>query len=189
VIEVFDRIRGTLRSETQVARGNVNRATLMPMVVRLTVFVAGTVAILLAYPVTWWLPALALAPALFPRTFAPTGFIIATSLLWLISTSGGSDRLSTWRLCTVAITLYLVHVGSALAAVLPYDAVYTAGVFQPWLVRAGVVSALTVAVAILITALPRFVTAGQPVMAATIGGVVLMVTTAIFIAYLGYRRQ
>jgi hypothetical protein len=82
-----------------------------------------------------------------------------------------------------------VHIGCALSAVLPYDAVSTSGVFRPWLVRAGVVSALTVAVGLLVRDLPNVITAAQPALAATIGGIVLMVTTAIFIAYLGYRRQ
>jgi hypothetical protein len=177
------------RRRVRTAGNDVRRATPVPTLIRIGVFAAGTAALLVAFPPLWWLPILAIFPAIFPRTMAPTAFILITAALWVAATSVDADRLVTWRLCTVAILLYLVHIGCALSAVLPYDAVSTSGVFRPWLVRAGVVSALTVAVGLLVRDLPNVITAAQPALAATIGGIVLMVTTAIFIAYLGYRRQ
>jgi hypothetical protein len=180
----------SVETRVQNVRDDALRATAVPTSVRVAVFMVGTAALFLANHPSWWLPILALFPALFPRSMAATAFIVVTSLLWVTNTAADPGRLTTWRLCALAIALYLVHVGAALSAVLPYDAVYTAGIFRPWLVRAGAVGALTVAVGFMINvALPRLVSTGQLYIAATIGGIVLMVTTAIFIAYLGYRRQ
>jgi len=90
---------------------------------------------------------------------------------------------------TAAMTLYLVHIGSALAAVLPYDAVVTPGVFRPWILRAGLVGVLTATAGASIFTLQRVVSAGSGTVAATVGGFVLLITTTIFLAYLGNRRQ
>jgi hypothetical protein len=157
--------------------------------IRLGVLVAGVGALFVAFPPLWWLPFLAIFPALFPRTLAATTFILFTVGLWLASTSVDASRLVTWRLCVLAILLYLVHVGCALSAVLPYDAVLTSGVFRPWIVRVGLVSALTVLVGLFVRDLPSVISTAHSGLNATIAGIVLMVTTAIFIAYLGYRRQ
>jgi hypothetical protein len=189
MIDALDRARDTVSARVRTVQTDILRATLVPNLVRLGVFVAGAVALLIADPATPWLPVFAILPAVFPRSLWATVMITVTSLLWLAGTSGHSDRLDTWRLCALAIALYGVHVGCALAAVLPYDAVYTRGVFRPWFVRAGIVSALTIVVGFVITALPQVISAGQPMLIATVGGIGLMVATAIFIAYLGFRRQ
>jgi hypothetical protein len=165
------------------------RATPIPILIRAAIFLAGTGALFVAYPPVWWLPALAIFPALLPRTMAATGLILITVGLWLASTSMDASRLVTWRLCVLAILLYLVHVGCALSAVLPYDSVITSGVFRPWLLRIGVVSVLTVVVGLFVRDLPKVISTAHSGVDATIAGIVLMVTTAIFIAYLGYRRQ
>jgi hypothetical protein len=157
--------------------------------IRAGVFVAAVAGFLLAYPPVWWLGLFAFFPALFPRSAWPTAYLGIASLLWIVSTAVDPGRLDLWRLSALAIVLYLVHVGCALLAVLPYDAACTPGIFRPWLLRAGAVSLLTVAGATLITALPHVINMGPPRLAATIAGIVLMVTTAIFIAYLGNRRQ
>jgi hypothetical protein len=132
---------------------------------------------------------LILLPALFPRTLMPSGFILFTLVLWLMGSGVSPGMITVWRVTAIAITLYVVHIGSALAAVLPSDAVLTPGVFRPWILRAALVSVLTATVGGFIFSLQKIVSAGSGTVAATIGGFVLLVTTAIFLAYLGNRRQ
>jgi hypothetical protein len=169
-------------------RKHLLRTTMMPALIRFGIFVAGVAALHIAHPATWWVSVLAIVPAMFPRSMWVTFFILL-AVFWWVDSTATDHRLTTWRLCALAIALYLVHVGCALSAVLPYDAVYTRGVFRPWLVRAGIVSVLTVGFATVAGAVPHAITTAQPLLPATIGGIVLMVATAIFIAYLGFRRQ
>lgn len=118
-----------------------------------------------------------------------TVFIGFTVLLWLVSTDVNPDTVGVWRVCALAMALYVVHVGTALAAVLPYDAVLTPGVFQPWIMRVVIVGVLTTAVGLFIFELKQVVSGGAGSVDATLGGFVLLITTAILLAYLGNRRQ
>ncbi len=165
------------------------RAALGPALVRLVILVAASAALFLAFPVEPALQCAIIVPILFPRTFLTTAFILLTVLLWLVSTGVAPDRISLWRVCALAIALYVVHIGAALASVLPFDAVLTPGLFRPWLLRILLVSVLTVAVGLFIFTLQQVVSGGTGSVGATLGGFVLLVTTAILLTYLGNRRQ
>jgi hypothetical protein len=59
---------------------------------------------------------------------------------WLYATTVGEARIELWRLLALAGSLYLMHNLTALAAVLPYDAVVPLEVVARWVGRAlGVV--------------------------------------------------
>ena len=165
------------------------RMALAPTLVRLVILVAGVAAMLLAFPLTPPLLLAVLLPVLFPRGFAATFFIALTVLMWLINTTVNTDAVTWWRVAALAYALYLVHVGSALAAVLPYDSVLTPGVFRPWILRAAAVGVLTALVSVFVFGLSSVFKDGHQYVAATLGGLVLLLTTAIFLAYLGNRRQ
>jgi hypothetical protein len=165
------------------------RASLAPTLVRLFILVAASASLFLAFPPVALLQLAILLPALFPRTITVTLFISLAVLMWLINTSVNADAITWWRVAALAYTLYLVHVGSALAAVLPYDSVLTPGVFRPWIFRAVVVGVLTALVSLFVFALSSVFTGGHQYLAATLGGLVLLITTAIFLSYLGNRRQ
>jgi hypothetical protein len=91
------------------------------------------------------------------------------------------------RMCATATLVYLVHTGAALAAVLPYDAILTRGVFAPWVIRGVVVLLFSGVLAVFAADLPN-ITHGRHEVIAAIGG--LLVTPAItgHLSLLGRRR-
>jgi hypothetical protein len=171
------------------------RATAGPTLVRATVAAAAFASLLIAYPpgvLNAWAPfafaVVALLPALFSRGPLPTTVMLVAVLGWLGSGSDFAVKDSTFtRMCALAALLYLIHIGSALAAVMPYDAIITNGVFGPWLVRGVIVLSLTGVLALFTIDLPRFVLGHREVIA-SIGG--LLVTLAItgYLTLLGRRR-
>jgi hypothetical protein len=171
------------------AKRVIQRMALAPTLVRLVILVAGTAAMLLAFPPVAPLLLAILLPVLFPRGFAATFFIVLTVFMWLVNTTVNTDAITWWRVAALAYALYLVHVTSALAAVLPYDSVLTPGVFRPWILRAAAVGVLTAVVSIFVFGLSSVFKGGHEYVAATVGGLVVLITTAIFLAYLGNRRQ
>jgi hypothetical protein len=121
----------------------VRRATPVPLGVRCGVFLAGLVAVVLAYPV-WLLLArpgfllllLPVLPAVRPRGRLPTVVVLAAVVGWLVATTVGGEAPALWRLLALSAALYLVHSLSALAAVLPYDAAVAPDVVARWVGRA-----------------------------------------------------
>jgi hypothetical protein len=131
----------------------------------------------------------ALLPAAAPRGPIPTGTIALIGICWLVSTGFDGAQISVWRLAAVAILIYVIHAGSAFAAVLPYDAVVSPGLFRPWAIRAGFVAVVTVGVALFVLAIPSLIGTNHHLVIATLAGFVLMITIAIYLSYLGNRRQ
>jgi hypothetical protein len=134
----------------------VTRATPVPLGVRCGVFLAGLVAIVVAYP--GWvlfarpgllLLALPLLPALRPRGRLPTLLALAAVIGWLVSTTVGDGRVELWSLLVLTAALYLLHSLAALAAVLPYDAVVPPDVVGGWLLRALAVLLASAVLAVL----------------------------------------
>jgi hypothetical protein len=121
----------------------VRRATPVPLGVRCGVFLAGLVAVVLAYPV-WLLLArpgfllllLPVLPAVRPRGRLPTVVVLAAVVGWLVATTVGGEAPALWRLLALSAALYLVHSLSALAAALPYDAAVAPDVVARWVGRA-----------------------------------------------------
>jgi hypothetical protein len=172
----------------------LRRATAVPTLLRTGLGLAAVAGLSLGFARPGMPPgayavlvAVGLVTALAPRTLMPTAVILVSAVGWLISGSDYSAPGGFFRLWALAVLLYTVHSAAAMAAVLPYDALVTAGTFQPWLRRAGLVAALTGLVAFAIAELPGLIGGHRQVLASIIG---LCVTLAIagYLTMLG-RRQ
>jgi hypothetical protein len=144
-------IRRDFRDRIERAKRIFARATAWPLAVRLTVFGAAMLAQGFAYPSpllfgTSVLALLVLAalPAAWPRTAAVSLFWLLTVVGWVLSTTLYGTTATLTRLVGLAVALYVVHTGAALAAVLPYDAVVETVVIARWLLRAGAVAGVAI---------------------------------------------
>ncbi|HLL66200.1 MAG TPA: hypothetical protein VK453_10695 [Micromonosporaceae bacterium] len=124
------------------------RAAPGPMLARLAVFGFAGLALGLALPpgilVSRYAPvlvAVALLPAIAPRSWLVTGVILTVAVGWVVTSLLYSEVANVIRLISLTAVLYLLHATAALAAVLPYDAVVRASVFLPWGARAVGVAA------------------------------------------------
>jgi hypothetical protein len=106
---------------------------------------------------------------------------------WLLSTTAYLAPVSYWRLVALAALLYLLHSLAALAAVLPYDAVVSAGVFGRWFRQAGLVVLLTAALGLFAVVVPAHL-GGARYLAASLIGLVLIGALAGYLALLARRR-
>jgi hypothetical protein len=172
----------------------VRRAAPGPMLVRAGVFGAGLLAQAVAWPNAVLLGrallvviVIAMLPVLAPRSRLVTAAILVAVAGWLTATTAYGEPLAYWRLILLAGLLYLLHTLAALAAVLPFDAVVSPGVLSRWLLRAGVVVLLTVAVAMFTLLIP-FYLGGQRYLAASLVGLAVMVGLAGYLALLVRRR-
>jgi hypothetical protein len=136
-------IRRDFRDRLARVRRIFARATAWPFLVRLGVFGLALVAQGFAYPSSVLtgttvivLVALALLPALWPRTAAVSTFWLLTVAGWVAATTLYGAVATLPRLAGLAVALYLVHSGAALAAALPYDAVVDPVAIVRWLLRA-----------------------------------------------------
>jgi hypothetical protein len=147
-------VRG-LRDRITRARRIFARATAWPFAVRLGVFAAAITAQGFAYPPEGFLGAgavgmLALAglPAVWPRSAAVSVFWLVTAAGWVFSSTVFDSVATLPRLVGVAVSLYVVHSGAALAAALPYDAVVDGVVVARWALRAFAVTVVAVGVSV-----------------------------------------
>lgn len=173
----------------------VVRASLVPMLVRVALALAGTGALLLAAPAAvwalpvalWLLPALAVVPAVAPGGRAPGVLIVLAAAGWLSGSgelggaAGAAPGLASGalgELVLLASLLYLVHALAALAAALPYDAVVAPEVLLRWLLRLVLVlAAAALLTGLLLAGLPRLATwaglTGAGHVGATLAGLAL----------------
>lgn len=132
-----------------------NRLTVVPLLVRVMTCAAGVVANLLAWPgellygrVGLLLLATALLAAVAPRARVVTLAVLMPVIGWLAATAGYHEPVVPWRVVALATALYLMHAGAALAAQLPHDAIVAPVVVARWALRAVLVVAGTVVVAV-----------------------------------------
>jgi hypothetical protein len=171
------------------------RATGWPLLVRAVVYVAALAAIALAFPASVLsgnglpvLGVLAALPALWPRTFAVSGYCLLTVLGWVAATTAYGEPAGPWRLAAVAAGLYVVHSGAALAAVLPFDAVVEPGVLARWLLRAVPVVAISTLLAVVGVPFAAVPAERRGYLVASFVGLALMVALAGLLVY-GWRRR
>jgi hypothetical protein len=186
ILGVRDRVDRTLSA--------VRRTTTGPLLVRAGIFFAALGALLLSWPLDIlgaWTPiaciVLATLPALHSRGMLVSLVLWAAVLGWLATTTVYGAGVPFWRLVLLAGLLYLVHTLSALAAVLPYDAVVDPRVIRDWLRRAGLVIVLTIGVALFAVAVPQLVGRGHYLLA-SVAGIGLMVAAAGYLAGMLRRR-
>ncbi|MEV6299445.1 hypothetical protein AB0M02_08575 [Actinoplanes sp. NPDC051861] len=144
------------------ARVAMGRATAVPLLVRFGVLLSGLLAMLVAWPPQLLagrllIPLLVVViwPAVAPRGRGGTVSALVTVGGWLADTAGYDSRVALWRVLALATLLYLAHTLTALAALLPYDAMVNADVPALWLGRAGIViliSAVLIVLALGLTA-------------------------------------
>jgi hypothetical protein len=118
------------------------RATAGPTVVRLAATLAAGAAIAAAAPAgaLQSTQAAALVPVafgvgLFPRTRWVSIVALGCIFSWLIATIGLDEAVTSGRLGTLAVALYLMHSAAAFAAVLPYDTIVAPAVLLRWALR------------------------------------------------------
>jgi hypothetical protein len=162
-------------------RDMLARATPGPMLVRLVVWVLAVVALVIAYPTEAVLDTrgglavvlVALLPTVFPRTRMVSFVLFTAAFGWMVSTAGFGEPITTVRLVALAGTLYLLHSGAALAAVLPYDTVLAPRVLLGWTVRALGVVAVTAGLGVLAVSGARLF-GGRTFLVAALAGVALV---------------
>lgn len=168
-------VREDLRDLTrQLAR--LRRVTAAPLLVRAGVFAAGLLAALLVLPVpdlggraVLAVLVAACVPALAPRSGLVGWVLLAYPAAWVVTTAAGVTP-PTWpRLLALAGCLYLVHTLSALAALLPYDAVVEHAVVLRWLGRAGLVLLGTAGLGAVVAGLLDLLGTRESAVAAVVG--------------------
>jgi len=177
--------------DEQVRRAR--RTTPGPVLVRVGVFGAGLLGLVLGWPFAVVAgPAavvfviLAALPAFLPRGRLPTVVILAAVTGWLVATLVYTEPVTYLRVVLLASSLYLQHNLSALAAVLPYDAVIAPGVLLRWLARASVVVLLTAVLALFGSVAPFYLSGHY--LLASLAGLALMGLTVGYLARLVGRR-
>ena len=175
------------------ARVTAARATVWPFLVRCGIALCGLVAMAVAWPASliatqYFAPLalIALYPAIAPRGRGATLAALAVVAGWLADTVLEDAPVELGRVLTIATALYLGHSLTALAAVLPYDAVVNIDVVGLWLARAlavVLVSAVLTVVALALTA----ELAGGPFLIATMVGLACAAGATLLIARLVRR--
>ncbi|WP_436523724.1 hypothetical protein [Actinoplanes sp. HUAS TT8] len=134
----------------------VRRATVVPVLVRCGIALAGVLAMAVAWPTALLasqflviLLLIAVWPAMAPRGGAATFAALVVVGGWIVDTAGYDSRIALWRVVTLATLLYLGHTLTALAAVLPYDAVVNLDVPGLWLGRALLVALISAVLTVL----------------------------------------
>ncbi|MGW0232177.1 hypothetical protein ACWDWO_28030 [Actinopolymorpha singaporensis] len=147
---------GMLRDALSGAGDAIRQVRRGALLVRAVVAVTGFVALVLVVPTTVLGPlsllvcaALALVPAVLPGTWTVLALELLAMAGWLVRTTAYGSSGSWWALVVLAAAAYLHHTGSALAAVLPLDAVVAGSVLRRWLARSATVIAGTAVVAAL----------------------------------------
>ena len=164
-----------------------------PLAVRVLLFGAGLVTLALATPAQLLLGramALVLLGAALVA-LAPRGRFVSVVLLsagfgWLLSTTAYHNHVTVSRLIGLASAMYLVHTLAAFAAVLPYDAVLPPGVIGGWLLRTGIVVAVSSGLGIFALVEAPVVT-GSGYLIASIAGV-FIVGALVWVLTLAVRR-
>jgi hypothetical protein len=177
--------------QIDAARAAAGRATAIPFAVRLGVGLSGLIAMMVAWPISlvasqYALPLLllvALYPAVAPRGRGGTFSALVVVAGWIVATAGYQSRVELWRVLTIATLLYLGHSLTALAAVLPYDAVVSLDVVGGWLMRTGVVVLISAVLTVVALGLSADLAGGAFVLA-TIVGIVGAVGATLLIARL-----
>lgn len=130
-------------SRLERAQTVLRRATTAPFLVRCAIGVSLLLAMAVAWPIGLLASQLfvvfatiAVYPAVMPRGRGYTFAVLVIVSGWLLNTVGYGERVALWRVLALAALLYLGHSLTALAAVLPYDAVVNLDVIGVWTARA-----------------------------------------------------
>jgi hypothetical protein len=158
------------------ARTTAGRATLWPFLVRGGIALCFVLALTVAWPPSITagrylvvLFAVAIYPAIAPRGRATTFAVLVVVAGWILDTTWYDARVALWRVLTMATLLYLGHTLSALAAVLPYDAIVNLDVVTTWLGRALLVVLISAVLTVTALGLSSALAGGAFVIATIVG--------------------
>ncbi|MEU8662725.1 hypothetical protein [Actinoplanes philippinensis] len=176
-------------------RTAAGRATAVPFTVRCGIALTGLLSIGVAWPAELlsdpkvMLPVLAAVfwPAMAPRGRGGTAVALAAIAGWLIDTAGYGSPVELWRVLALATLLYLGHTLTALAAVLPYDAMVNFDVPALWLGRALLVVLLSAVVIVLALGLTADL-GGEAFQLATIVGLIAATTVTMVLTRMARRE-
>ncbi len=171
------------------------RVRVGPALVRTTAVAAGTAALLVPMPpplmsgamVAFAVVVATLAAAL-PRSTLVTVLEVVSVVEWVAHSLLYGYAVSLAQLIALTAVLYLHHTTSALAAVLPIDAVSAPTVLLGWLGRTLAVVVLSVVLGLLALSIPRLV-GGAPSLWAPLLGLATAIGVAFVIAYELHRRD
>ena len=168
----------------------INRATLVPLLVKVGVAAAFAAAMVIAWPEAivfsqFVLPLLliALYPAIAPRGRGPTFAVLVVVGGWLAGTSYYDGPVEAWRVIAIGTFLYLGHTLAALAAVLPFDGVINIEVIIRWLLRAAAVVLMAAVLTVIALGLSD-VLAGSAFVLATVVGLAAATAATLLLARL-----
>jgi len=158
------------------ARTAFGRATAIPFLIRCGIALCGLLAMSVSWPQSLLasqyfvvIGLVALYPAVAPRG---RGFTLAALVAvagWLVDTVGYNARVELWRVLALATLLYLGHTLTALAAVLPYDAVVNLDVVGAWLARAMAVVLVSAVLTVVALELSSALSGGAFLLATLVG--------------------
>ncbi|WP_307798027.1 hypothetical protein [Actinoplanes flavus] len=176
-------------------RTAAGRATTVPFLVRCGVLLTGLLATAVAWPLELlsnprfmvFPVAAVIWAALAPRGRGGTAAALTVIGGWLVNTAGFGAPISLWRVLTLATLLYLGHTLTALAAVLPYDAMVNFDVPALWLGRALIVVLISAVVIVLALGLTADL-GGDAFQLATLIGLAAAVAVTMVLARM-VRRQ
>ncbi|MGC1211148.1 MAG: hypothetical protein WA890_07800 [Micromonospora sp.] len=183
-----------LNERIRALRYAVNRVSLIPLLVRVGIFLVVLVGFLVAYPVEVFtarsllaLTVVAVLPAVGPRRVWPTFAVLVMVGGWLLAVAGFDRPIALWRLIAVSALLYLAHSLCALAALLPFDAVVDPDLVARWLSRAGGVVLAGAVLGILLVWFGE-VGGGRGFQTATVVGLLVAVGLSGLLGWLVRRR-
>ena len=171
------------------------RATAVPFIVRCGILFTGLLAVGVAWPMELLSSpqimsaavAAVIWPALAPRGRGGTVAALAVIAGWLVDTAGFGSDVSLWRVLALATLLYLAHTMTALAAVLPYDAMVNIDVPALWLGRALIVVLISAVVIVLALGLTADL-GGDAFQIATLVGLATATAVTILLARMTRRE-
>ncbi|GAA2685414.1 hypothetical protein [Actinoplanes palleronii] len=171
----------------------VRRATVVPFLVRCGIALCGILALVVSWPgellasqFVGLLVLFVLWPAFAPRGRGATFAALVVVGGWLLDTAGYDSRVALWRVIAIATLLYLGHTLTALAAVLPYDAVVNLDVPGLWLGRALIVVLISAVLTVLALGLTRDL-GGEAFQVATLVGLAAATGVTILLVRLTRR--
>jgi hypothetical protein len=158
------------------ARRAAGRATMVPFMVRCGIALSLVLAMTVAWPASIaasrYLPLLlvvALYPAFVSRGRGATVAILVAVSGWIVDTTWFDARVALWRVLSLATLLYIGHSLTALAAVLPYDALVNLDVVTTWLGRALAVVLISAVLTVVALGLTSALAGGAFVVATLVG--------------------
>jgi hypothetical protein len=179
-----------LTERIERGRRAVDRATLLPFLVRCGIALSLVLATTVAWPAQIAasrymviLFVIAVYPALAPRGRGATIAILIVVTGWIVDTTWFDERVALWRVLTLATLLYIGHTLTALAAVLPTDALVNLDVLTNWLARAAVVVLISAVLTVVALGLTSAL-AGDAFLIATLVGLAGAVGATMLLARL-----